>query len=189
MALVFTDGGTLSVLGNPAGALTSERWGRRPTQVVFVSSTVLGGIAYYFVPAGLGLWTPVLLALAFLVYTFSVQAFGVADRLVDTELFPTTLRASYAGLRLIVEAGASALGNFGLAACIAFLGGLDIAIAVLVPALVVPAMAIFLWAAAETRGMELDRAALEAGADPTPLAPRVGEAINEERPPRDAPRR
>ena len=100
--------------------------------------TVLGGVAYYLVPAGLGLATPILLSLAFFVFVFSVQAFGVADRLVDTELFPTALRTSYAGLRLIVEAGATALGNFGLAACIALFGSLGLAMAVLVPALVVP---------------------------------------------------
>jgi predicted MFS family arabinose efflux permease len=161
VALVFVGGGTLGNLGNPAGAIASERWGRRPTQVVFVLLTVLGGIAYYLVPAGLGLATPTLLSLAFLVFVFSVQAFGVADRLTDTELFPTALRTSYAGLRLIVESGATALGNFGLAACIAWLGGLGLAMAVLVPALVVPALAIFWWATTETRGLLLDQAALE----------------------------
>lgn len=160
-ALVFAGAGTLSMAGNPVGALTSERWGRRPTQLVFVTLTVLGGVAYYQVPGGLGLGTPLLLALAFFAYTFGVQAFGVADRLVDTELFPTALRTSYAGLRLIVEAGASALGNFGLAACLAFFGRLELAIAVLAPALVVPAMAVFWWATTETRGLLLDQAALE----------------------------
>jgi len=32
---------------------------------------------------------------------FGVQAFAVADRLVDTELFPTRLRGTYAGVRMI----------------------------------------------------------------------------------------
>jgi predicted MFS family arabinose efflux permease len=161
VALVFVGGGTLGNLGNPAGAIASERWGRRPTQVVFVLLTMLGGVAYYLVPAGTGLTTPILLSLSFFVFVFSVQAFGVADRLVDTELFPTALRTSYAGLRLVVEAGATALGNFGLAACISFFGGLGLAMAVLVPALVVPGLAIFWWATTETRGMVLDQAALE----------------------------
>jgi MFS family permease len=165
VALVFVGGGTLGNLGNPAGAIASERWGRRPTQVVFVLLTVLGGLAYYLVPAGLGLATPCALALAFFVFVFSVQAFGVADRLTDTELFPTALRTSYAGLRLIMEAGATALGNFGLAACIAWLGGLAAAMVALVPALVVPALAIFWWATTETRGLLLDQAALEDAVD------------------------
>ena len=166
VALVFVGGGTLGNLGNPAGAIASERWGRRPTQVIFVLLTVLGGIAYYLVPAHAGLATPILLALAFFVFVFSVQAFGVADRLVDTELFPTPLRASYAGLRLIVEAGATALGNFGLAAFIAWFGGLGPAMAWFVPALVVPSLAIFWWATTETRGLLLDQAALEEQPEP-----------------------
>jgi len=161
VALVFVGGGTLGTLGNPGGAIASERWGRRPTQVVFVLLTVLGGVAYYLVPAGLGLATPISLSLAFFVFVFSVQAFGVADRLLDTELFPTALRSSYAGLRLIVEAGATALGNFGLAAFIATFDRLGLAMAVLVPTLVVPALVIFWWATTETRGMVLDQAALE----------------------------
>jgi predicted MFS family arabinose efflux permease len=161
VALVFVGGGTLANLGNPAGAIGSERWGRRPTQVLFVLLTLLGGVAYYLVPAGLGLATPTLLALVFFVFAFGIQAFGVADRLLDTELFPTSLRTSYAGLRLIVEAGATALGNFGLAAFIAWFDRLGVAMAVLVPSLVLPALAIFWWATTETRGLVLDEASLE----------------------------
>jgi len=165
VALVFVGGGTLGTLGNPAGAIASERWGRRPTQVAFVLLTVLGGIAYYLVPAGLGRATPILLSLAFFVFVFGIQAFGVADRLVDTELFPTALRTSYAGLRLIVESCANALGNFGLAAFIVWLGSLSLAMAALVPGLVAPALVIFWWATTETRGMRLDQAALEEQAE------------------------
>jgi hypothetical protein len=161
VAAVFVGGGTFSMAGNPVGAILSERWGRRPTQVTFVVLTVLGGLAYYQVPAGLGFATPLLLALAFFVHTFAIQAFGVADRLVDTELFPTALRTSYAGLRLVVEAGATALGNFGLAFCLGLFETLGVALAVLVPILVVPALAIFWWATTETRGLLLDQAALE----------------------------
>src|SRR5262245_8292009 len=86
-ALVFAGAGTLSMFGNPVGAICSERWGRRPTQVAFAVLTLIGGVAYYQVPGGLGLATPLLLAVAFCGFTFGVQAFGVADRLVDTELF------------------------------------------------------------------------------------------------------
>jgi MHS family alpha-ketoglutarate permease-like MFS transporter len=161
VALVFVGGGLLGNFGNPVGAIASERWGRRPTQVVFVLVTILGGVAYYLVPTDLGLLTPVLLSIAFFGFVFGAQAFGVADRLVDTELFPTALRTSYAGLRLIVEAGATALGNFGLAAFIAWFGDLGVAIAILAPGLVLPALVIFWWATTETRGLVLDEAALE----------------------------
>ena len=102
-----------------------------------------------------------LLAIVFFLFVFGTQAFGVADRLVDTELFPTALRTSYAGLRLIVEAGATALGNFGLAMFIGWFGELGVAIAIFAPGLVLPALAIFWWATMETRGLVLDEAALE----------------------------
>ncbi len=169
VAGLFAGGGCLGIVGNPIGALCSERWGRRPTQVVFASLTVLFGVGYYQIPAGLGIATGLLIGLAFALYVLSIQAFAVADRLVDTELFPTALRSSYSGLRIIVEAGAAVLGNFGLAACLAWLGRLEIAIAVWVPALVVPALGIFWWATTETRGMLLDEAALE---DPPELPER-----------------
>ncbi|MEN8159090.1 MAG: MFS transporter [Myxococcota bacterium] len=161
VAALFAGGGSLGILGNPLGALCAERWGRRPTQVVFALLTTLAGIAYYHVPAGLGLATGLGIALFFGLYVLTIQAFAVADRLVDTELFPTALRSSYAGLRLIVEAGAAVLGNFGLAACLTWLGRLELAITLWVPALMVPALAIFWWATTETRGMLLDQAALE----------------------------
>jgi predicted MFS family arabinose efflux permease len=164
VALVFVVGGTLGNFGNPVGAIASERWGRRSTQVIFALLAVLGGVVYYLVPAGPGLVTPIQLSLVFFLFVFGTQAFGVADRLVDTELFPTALRASYAGVRLIVEAGATALGNFGLAAFIGWFGELGLAMAMFAPGLVVLGLAIFWWATTETRGLVLDQAALE---DPT----------------------
>lgn len=172
VAALFAGGGSLGMVGNPLGAFCSERWGRRPTQVVFASLTVLFGVGYYQIPAGLGTATGVGLGLAFGLYVLSVQAFAVADRLVDTELFPTALRSSYAGLRIIVEAFAAVLGNFGLAVCLTWLGELELAIAVWVPSLLVPALAIFWWATTETRGMLLDEAALEDPPDLPERSPR-----------------
>jgi predicted MFS family arabinose efflux permease len=172
VAALFAGGGSLGIVGNPLGAFCSERWGRRPTQVVFASLTVLFGVGYYQIPAGLGIATGLGLGLAFGLYVLCVQAFAAADRLVDTELFPTALRSSYAGLRIIVEAFAAVLGNFGLAACLTWLGQLELAIAVWVPSLLVPALGIFWWATTETRGMLLDEAALEDPPDLPERSPR-----------------
>jgi predicted MFS family arabinose efflux permease len=172
VAGLFAGGGTLGMVGNPLGAFCSERWGRRPTQVVFASLTVCFGVGYYQIPAGLGAPTGLLLGLAFGLYVLTIQAFAVADRLIDTELFPTALRSSYSGLRIIVETGAAILGNFGLAACLAWLGRLEFAIALWVPTLMLPALAIFWWATTETRGMLLDEAALEDPSDLPERSPR-----------------
>jgi putative MFS transporter len=153
--------GTLGMGGNWAGAILSERWGRRPTQVTGALLTVLAGVAYYQVPAGLGAWTPISLALAFGGYVFGIQAFAVADRLVDTELFPTRLRGTYAGVRTVGDAAAAVIGNFGVSAAISALGSLPLAIAVLAPALVVPSLLLFWWVTTESRGLTLDEASLE----------------------------
>jgi predicted MFS family arabinose efflux permease len=164
---VFAAAGTLGIFGNTAGAVLSERWGRRPTQVAGTLLTVTSGVAYYWIPAGLGLGTPLLLGVAFFGYVFGVQAFGVADRLVDTELFPTRLRATYAGVRMIGDAAAQTLSNFGLAAAIALLGNIERALAVFVPLLVVPSLALFWGVTTESRGLSLDEAALEKPLDTT----------------------
>jgi putative MFS transporter len=166
-AAVFGGGGTLGIFGSLAGAALCERWGRRPTQVVAASATVASGIAYYWIPAGLGAATPLLLALAFFGYVFGVSAFGVADRLVDTELFPTRLRGTYAGVRTIGEAAAQALQNFGLAAAIAATGRIEVALAVFVPLLIVPSLALFWWVTTESQGLTLEQAAREEPVDTT----------------------
>jgi predicted MFS family arabinose efflux permease len=160
-SVVLGVSGFLGMAGNWLGAIGSERWGRRPTQVAGALLTTLAGVAFYQVPAGLGLGTPLLLGLAFSGYVTGVQAFAVADRLVDTELFPTRLRGTYAGVRTVGDAAAAALQNFGLSAAITALGDLGLAIAVLVPALVLPALALFWWATTESRGLSLDEAARE----------------------------
>jgi putative MFS transporter len=160
-AAVFAGAGTFGIFGNAAGGLLSERWGRRPTQVAGALLTLTGGVAYYWVPAGLGLATPLLLGLGFFGFVFGVQAFSVADRLVDTELFPTRLRATYAGVRIVGDAAAQVLQNFGLAAAIALLGDLPRALAVFVPLLALPSLALFWWVTTESRGLTLEAAAQE----------------------------
>ena len=154
-------GGGLGMLGNGLGALLSERWGRRPTQVAGALLTIAAGIGYYWVPAERGAWTPLGLGLAFLLYVLGIQAFSVADRLVDTELFPTRLRGTYAGVRTIADAAAAALQNFALSGVIGAAGSLPRAMALMVPALVLPALALFWWVTTESRGLSLDEAALE----------------------------
>jgi Na+/melibiose symporter-like transporter len=167
-SLVFGLSGLVGNFGNASGALCSERWGRRPTQVVGVAVTVTAGVAYYWVPPGQA-WTPIALGLAFFGYVLGVQSFSVADRLLDTELFPTRLRSTYAGMRMIGDSAAGVIQNFGLAAAIAALGSLELAVTVMVVGLVVPATALFWWATTETRGVDLDRASLEETASDSPM--------------------
>jgi MFS family permease len=159
-SLVFGLAGLVGNFGNASGALCSERWGRRPTQMAGVALTVVAGVAYYWVPANQP-WTPFALAIAFFGYVLGVQSFSVADRLLDTELFPTRLRSTYAGWRMIGDSAAGVIQNFGLSAAIAVLGSLELAVTVSVLGLVVPAMALFWWSTTETRGLDLEQASLE----------------------------
>jgi len=178
---VYVGGGSLAMLGIPAGAILSERWGRRPTLLLGLGITVAAGLLYFRVPGQQGNTTLAALALAFFGYNFGFQCFGVADRLLDTELFPTHLRATYAGLRTIGEALSQMTAHFSLAGLILPLGSLPAAISALVLATAAPSAAIFLWAAAETRGLRLEIASLEE--EPTaPEAP-LATSAEAQRPP------
>ena len=85
----------------------------------------------------------------------------MADRCIDTELFPTALRATYAGMARLAAAIAGVVCQFALSGLTSWLGGLPQAIAVLSLATFLPSIPIFLWAAPETRGLSLDEASLE----------------------------
>ncbi|HKJ24753.1 MAG TPA: MFS transporter, partial [Myxococcota bacterium] len=125
------------------------------------SVTVLTGIAFYFVPQGFPGGQLAGLALVFFVNQIGANAFGVADRCIDTELFPTALRATYAGMARLAAAVAAIVCQFALSGLSGLLGGLPQAIAVLSLATFLPSIPIFLWSAPETRGLSLDEASLE----------------------------
>ena len=86
-----------AVLASPARRQARQPGGRDPVRALgptthpgrLRAADGLGGRRLLSVPGGLGAATPICLSLAFAGFVFSVQAFGVADRLVDTELFPT----------------------------------------------------------------------------------------------------
>jgi MFS family permease len=158
---IVVGGGGVGLLGNPLGARLAATWGRRPTLVAAATVTVLTGIAFYFVPEGFPGGQVLGLTAVFFVNQIGSNAFGVADRLIDTELFPTALRATYAGMARLCAAGAAVLCQFALSALTGWVGGLPEAIAVLSLAAFLPSIPIFLWAAPETRGLSLDEAALE----------------------------
>ena len=158
---IVIGGGGVGLAGNPLGARLSARWGRRPTAVVGACLTVFSGIAFYYVPSSFPGGRVLGLALVFFVNQIGMNAFGVADRCIDTELFPTSLRATYAGMARLAAAVAAVACQFTLSALTGLLGGLAEAIAVLSLATFLPSIPIFLWAAPETRGLSLDESALE----------------------------
>ncbi len=169
LAAGFLLGGTLlGLLGIPLGARLVRVWGRRPTVVLASGVAVGSGIAFYWIPVGSGALPLAALAGAFALSQIALNAFNVGDRLVDTEVFPTHLRATYTGWARAADAVAGSLANFGVSALSLALGSLEAAISALAPAALLPAIAIFLWAVPETRGIALDVAALEDEPEPRP---------------------
>jgi putative MFS transporter len=176
MTLILVVGGSGGLLGIPLGARLSNRWGRRPTLATFSLLCVASGIAYYWVPANVPVWTAVALGSCFAVCQVAFNAYSVAERCLDTELFPTTLRATYAGSTRLGQAVATILANFGVSWLASAFGGIVPAITLVSVATALPALAIFLAVAPETAGQGLDEtslehAALAASGDLTPRPP------------------
>jgi putative MFS transporter len=164
---IFILGGGVGLLGIPLGARLANRWGRRPTLATFSLLCVAGGLAYYWVPADF-LGAPALaLAACFAVSQVSFNAYNVAERCLDTELFPTALRATYAGSTRLGQAIGTIVANFAVSAIASQRGGIVPAITLVCVATALPAAAIFLAVAPETAGQSLDESSLEQA----PLAP------------------
>jgi MFS family permease len=167
VTLVFIAGGAFGMAGIPLGARLSDRWGRRPTLATFSLLSVAGGIAYYWVPAEFAGVAGSALAACFAVNQIAFNAYNVAERCLDTELFPTALRATYAGSTRLGQAIATIVANFAVSALAGPLEGIVPAITVVSVASALPAVAIFLAVAPETAGRGLDETSLERA----PLAP------------------
>jgi putative MFS transporter len=168
-------GGAAGLAGIPLGARLSERWGRRPTLATFSLACVAFGVAYYWVPADFALPPALVLGACFAALQIAFNAYNVAERCLDTELFPTELRATYAGSTRLAQAIATVACNFGVSGLAHGLGGLVPAISVISLATALPALVIFLAVAPETAGQRLEEASLEdappAGAPDSPAAP------------------
>lgn len=161
-SLVYVVGGGIGILGNPIGARLTDRWGRRPTSLVATIVTVVAGCAFFFVPrsASPAAMLPPLIAMM-MANQIATSVFSVADRCIDAELFPTTLRSTYLGVARLMNAGAGVVAMFALSALAGPLGGLPTAIAVVSAITLLPALAIFLAVVPETRGLTLEHASLE----------------------------
>jgi MFS family permease len=164
---LFIVGGGVGLAGIPLGARLSNRWGRRPTLATFSLLCVAGGLAYYWVPAEVAGIPGLALGACFAVNQIAFNAYNVAERCLDTELFPTALRATYAGSTRLGQAVATIAANFAVSALSTPLGGIVPAITLVSVATALPAVLIFLAVAPETAGQGLDEASLEQ----VPLAP------------------
>jgi MFS family permease len=158
-SLVYLIGGGIGQVGHPLGARLSNRWGRRPTSLAGSIVAVATGLLFFWVAPGP--WERPLLIALMALSQGTTAAFSVSDRLLGVELFPTPLRATFAGASALMLAAAAVASQFGLSLLSARLGGLVPAITWLSLATFVPATAVFLLVVPETRGLSLEQASLE----------------------------
>jgi MFS family permease len=159
----------MSMLGNPVGAWMANRWGRKPTLVFNVATMLVAGVAYFWIPGDQGLLTVLGLGVTFAGFAFASQAFAVANRLLDSECFPTHLRATYTGANAMGEAIGTVTSYLALSGLLAWVGDLPTAITLLAGTSILASIPIFLATAPETRGLTLEEASQEDVED-VPLA-------------------
>jgi MFS family permease len=158
---ILVIGGAAGIGGSVLGARLANLWGRRPTLAAFSLVCVAAGLAFYWVPNDGARATAIALGACFAVNQVCFNSYAVAERCIDTELFPTALRATYAGATRLAQAFAFVISNFGVSLLAGALGGMVPAITWICVATALPAVAIFLAVAPETSGRSLDETSLE----------------------------
>jgi predicted MFS family arabinose efflux permease len=153
-------GGGLGLLGFPAGAWSSETFGRVPT-VAGSGVAVAAGVLFFFwgPPAGYAhafLW----LCGSFLFLNFVSNAATVAMNASATELFPTALRGTMLGWFALISAIGSLSAEGTISILARRLGGASAVVGWLAM-LAVPSSLLFGFLIDETRGLSLEAAANE----------------------------
>lgn len=87
-AMILLAGGTLGATGFFVGGHLADSWGRRPTSIVALLLTIVGGITMYSVTS-----IPLIIAAA-MISAFGTFAFVPSGGSHRAELFPTHLRSS-----------------------------------------------------------------------------------------------
>jgi putative MFS transporter len=94
IGLLTVAGGALAIVGNTVAGWGSDRWGRRRVALVFILGEVGWTLTYYSVSG------PLLVA-AWIGRIFMALGANVTLSAFGVELFPTSSRATAAGLRLV----------------------------------------------------------------------------------------
>jgi MFS family permease len=157
--LVVTGMG-VGMIGFPVGAWTSERFGRVPTVVYMGGAAWLGAFAFYYGPPAFVSWPFMWLVVVYCWFKVASDVMTVGANSAATELFPAALRTTMIGAQGITAAAFSMLAQVLIAALIGPLGGLARVIRYLA-LLGIPSAAIFGLFIDETRGLTLERSALE----------------------------
>ncbi len=159
-SLLVVIGMAVGMLGFPAGAWTSERFGRVPTVAYFGGAAWLGALAFYHgAPAAFSHPFVWLLA-SYCWFKLGSSVMTVGANSAATELLPAPLRTTMVGWQMITGAAFSILAQILIAALIGPLGGLTNVIKNFA-LLGFPSALIFGLFIDETRGLPLDAASRE----------------------------
>jgi putative MFS transporter len=143
----------IGLLGLLTGRYTADVVGRRLTGAV---TQVIIGISAIITYSG----SPGAVVGGYLLNIFAASAFAPATGALSTELFPTSLRATAAGVLTCAGVLGGVLGLLGFGLLVDVFDGFDVAaIVVALPVMAASALFVLL---PETRGMELEESAPEA---------------------------
>jgi len=148
------------MMGFPAGAWSSNRFGRVPTVMYVGGAAWLGALAFYWGPPSGISWPLTWLLAAYCWFKIASGVMTVGANSAATELFPAALRTTMIGWQGITAAAFSMLAQGMIAALIGPLGGLTKVIRYMA-LLGIPSAAIFGMFIDETRGLPLEVAAKE----------------------------
>lgn len=139
--------GTLGLLGTVFGGGLADRFGRR---VVGGGGTLLAGAGLAGAYLSAGAWP---IGVTYSLGLLGWFAASVAIRALMTELVPTEARASVAGASEIASTSGAVVGITIMTGLIGFAGGTGGAVAMILPAVIAPVLALMLLP--ETKGKKL----------------------------------
>jgi len=153
-------GGGVGLLGFPAGAHASERYGRVRTITALGAVISAGALFFYWGPPSHFSIPALWMGIAYCWMYGSVNAATVASNSAITELFPTALRATMMGWFAITGAVASIASQATISILAPRMGGLSI-VAGALSLLLLPSALLFGLMIDETRGLSLEASANE----------------------------
>ncbi len=144
-------GGAFAVVGNPLAGWLSDRRGRRPVAVSFTLCFALVAISFYSLTGLLapGLW--ILMIFSMMGSEVTLAAFGA-------EMFPTSVRSTASGVRILCTTLGAVAGLALVSALYGVVGSNWVAIVLLCGVAVMAPLAVFLFFP-ETAGRDLEEIA------------------------------
>jgi MFS family permease len=124
VAIMMAVGGAFGIIGNPLAGWLSDRFGRRPTSIGFSLAFLLVASVFY---GSLGVFVPFL----WIGLIFFMMGTEVTVTAYGTELFPTRMRSTAAGVRGVVATIGAVMGLAAVSLLFVLVGSNWLAIMIL----------------------------------------------------------